>query len=328
MKSGLPFHYAKLAALLFLLECGAAWPDVLPGAAMPEQVSRALSEEIPAATQRAAPLIEKEKEKAKSPLGEEAKKIKFVLNDIVLVGNHVYPKSVLEPLYKDKLHKEISVAELFDIVQSITNYYRNNGYIISRAILPPQHVKNGVVKVQVIEGFIDQITVGGEPHGAKCMVEIYGKKIKSQPPLQITRMEKYLLLANEIPATQVKAVMGPSKTTSGAADLTLMTKNSPITAYFSYDNYGTRYIGPQQMTGNFALNSFFNTGDSGNVTMTKTPKGGELTYFDLNYATPITDEGSRLLLGGTRTHTHPLFVLRPAQIDGYMTTTMVTQLFP
>jgi len=53
----------------------------------------------------------------------------------------------------------ITVAELQQIVQDITNYYRNNGYILSRAVLPPQHVANGVVYVQVIEGYIDHVKV-------------------------------------------------------------------------------------------------------------------------------------------------------------------------
>jgi hemolysin activation/secretion protein len=327
-KSRLPFKLANLAGLLLLLEGGIAWSDVLPGAAMPEQVSRSLSEEQPVATASAPPPVIAEKEKQKSPLGEAAQKIKFHLNGVVLVGNHVYPTSQLEPIYKDKIHKEITVAQLFDVVQDITNYYRNNGYIVSRAVLPPQHVKNGIVKIQIVEGFIDKVTVGGDPRGAKCMVLVFGKRIHSCPPLQISRMEKYLLLANEIPGTDVKAVLSPSKTETGAADLTLMTRNSPITGYFSYDDYGTRYIGPQQMTGNFSLNSFFNSGDAGNVTMTKTPKGGELTYLDINYSTPLTDEGTRILVGGTRTHTHPLFVLRPSQIDGQTDNYYTTVSYP
>ena len=250
MMSRLPFKLAHLAGLLLLLESGSIWSAVLPGAALPEQVSRSLTEEQPAPTPSTAPPIVAEKEKQKSPLGEAAKKIKFHLNGIVLEGNHVYSQQQLEPLYKNKLNKEISVADLFEIVQSITNYYRNNGYIITRAVLPPQHVKNGVVKIQIVEGFIDKVSVGGEPHGAKCMVLVYGRKIRSCPPLRLSRMEKYLLLANELPATDVKAVLSPSKTKTGAADLTLMTQNRLITGYLSYDDYGTRYISVQQMTGN------------------------------------------------------------------------------
>jgi hemolysin activation/secretion protein len=110
--------------------------------------------------------------------------------------------------------------------------------------------------------------------------------------------------------------MEAGKKNIGASDITLVTNSKIATGYVSYDNYGTRYIGPQQMTGSFALNSFIGSGDTGRVTLTKTPKGGELTYLDGNYTTPITDEGSTGQVGYSRTHTHPLFVLQTSQIDG------------
>lgn len=294
----------------------------LPGSVLPEQVSKALSTQPKVPTQPGAAYYTPPKE-APTPGGEQAKKIKFKLNGIILEGNHVYSTCELSSLYKKKLNKTITVAELFTIVQDITNYYRNNGYIISRAILPPQHVKNGVVRIKIIEGYIDQVSVGGNPHGADCLVAAFGNKIKECPPLLLSRMEKWMLLSNEIPSTSVKAVLAPSKTKVGAADLTLVADNKPVGGYFSYDNYGTRYIGPQQMTGNFYATSFITSGDQGQVTYTKTPKGGELNYIDINYSAAVypycirwMDEGSRWLIGGTRAHTHPLFVLRPVDIDG------------
>lgn len=310
---------AILCVLLFLAY-RAAWPvspSVPVGSALPEQVSKAIAKEQQDVTARPTlPPVITEKEEQPPQIAEQAKKIKFKLNKIILVGNHVYTEQQLLPLYQDKLNKTIPVSDLFAIVQRITNFYRNNGYIISRAILPPQHVKEGVVKIQVIEGFIDEVTVGGEPRGAERLVWMYGKKISKTRPLQIKVMEFYLLLANEIPATEVKAVLSPSKKTVGAADLTLVTRNRPITGYLSYDNYGTRYIGPQQMTANLNLNSMIISGDTTRMTYTKTPKGKELVYTDLAYNTPIGYQGMRWIIGGTQAATRPLFVLRPTQIEG------------
>lgn len=314
MKLRVPFKLLGIAALVLLADIN-AWSDILPGAAMPETVGKSLTK-LPVMHPQALPPQTPKAEKTASPLGEQAKKIKFKLTRITLEGNTVYSTATLEPLYRDKIGKTISVADLFDVVQAITNYYRNNGYIISRAVLPPQHVKNGEVKVRVIEGYIGKVDVTEHPYGARCQVFYYGLKIKQCPPLEISRMEKYLLLANELPGTAVRAVLSPSKTQTGAADLTLVTENKPVTGYLSYDNYGTRYIGPQQWTANIGFNSLFNPGDGTQITGTKTPKGGELMYIDANYLVPIDSEGDRWLIGATRTHTHPLYVLQPVQIDG------------
>ncbi len=322
----------KLSTLLSVIAlAGNTWaavPAGLPGSVQPAQVSQALTNQQPSAPSQVLPPILAKREGAPTGLTKQAQKIKFKLNGIILEGNHVYTTEELRPIYQADLHKTITVAELFNIVQNITNFYRNNGYILTRAILPPQHVKNGVVRIRILEGYISNVDVSGNPHGARCQVLRLGNKIKECRPLELSRLERFLLIENELPATQVRAVLSPSKTAVGASDLTLVTQNSPVMGYVSYDDYGTRYIGPQQMTANIGLNSFITSGDSTQFTITKTPKGGELTYIDLNYNAAIDDEGTRWLIGGTRVHTHPLFVLAPTQTDGLNNNYYTNWFFP
>src|SRR3990167_8457340 len=215
---------AQAAGLLLLFENTLSFADVLPGPVFPEQVSQALETQAPKPQTKVVPTVDEPKQPDGLPMSPEAQKIKFELNQLILEGNQTYSTSELEVIYKDKLHKKISVADLFGIITNITNYYRNNGYILSRAILPPQHVKGGVVRVQIIEGTIGKVDVTGEPKGARCLIQAIGNKIAQCAPLEVSRMEKYLLLANEIPGAQVKAVLAPSKSKTGAADLSLVTE--------------------------------------------------------------------------------------------------------
>lgn len=320
-----------ISAILFneSLAYAAAFPGIpIPASAQPEQVAKALRPKPSVVPSGVAPQQVMRSEQKAPAVSPEAQKIKFKLTQINLSGNHVFPTGVLEVLYKDKVGKEITVADLFQIVQNITNFYRNNGYIISRAILPPQHVQGGMVNIQVIEGYINNVSVSGEPHGAKCLVEGFGYRIRKCPPLQLTWLERNMLLINEIPNTTARAVLSPSTNAPGAADLTLETYSKPISAYVSYDNYGTRYIGPQQMTAGVSLYSAINSGDNINLTFTKTPKGGELTFWDLNYNGPVGDNGTRWTLGSTRVHTHPLFILAPIETDGLNTNYYTSITYP
>src|SRR5205085_6750574 len=164
------FFFMLMGIFVLIVREGKSWAlggEFLPASAQPEQVSKALSEELPVAAPARAPALTAPEEGLPSPLGEEAKKIKFKLNDIVLSGNTVYSGKELRLLYQNKLNKTLSVPELFEIIQAITNYYRNNGYILSRAILPPQHVKGGIVHVRIIEGYISGVEISGDPKGAK-----------------------------------------------------------------------------------------------------------------------------------------------------------------
>src|SRR5260221_9820622 len=114
MRFNIPFK--MVVAVSVFLTPVVTWSDVLPGPAQPEQVSRALT---PSPIEPAAPLppVQAKQEQAPIPGGEQAKKIKFQLNKIILEGNHVYTTAQIEQVYKDKLHKTITVAELFEIVQ-------------------------------------------------------------------------------------------------------------------------------------------------------------------------------------------------------------------
>lgn len=251
----------------------------------------------------------------KAPSGE-AGGIKFKLTRVVIEGNTVYTYKQLEHLFIKKIGTTIAVSDLFQMVEDVTNFYRNHGYILSRAILPPQHVENGIVVIRVIEGFIKNVSVIGNPRGARALVKAFGENIAADKPLRVQTMEYNLLLANEIPGTSARAVLAPSKTTVGASDLNLATYNKIITGYFSYDNYGTRYVGPQEDTLSLSANSIFRSGDSTNVTYGTTPKGRELRYFDMNMNTPLGAEGLRWIFGGNDSRTRPLFTLAPLQING------------
>ncbi len=45
------------------------------------------------------------------------------------------------------------------------------------------------------------------------------------------------------------------------------------------------------------------SGDALNITYTKTPKGGELSYSDINYNGAVNDEGVRGTVGSTKQYT-------------------------
>jgi hemolysin activation/secretion protein len=291
-------------------------PVRLPSSVLPERASDNLATQPLSTPQTLPPLPVAKNQQAQNALGASATKIKFKLNKVILQGNTVYSEAVLHPLYAAKLNKVITVAELQDIVQSVTNYYRNNGYILTRAVLPPQHVAGGIVYIQIIEGYIDKVNVVGAPKGAKPLLQQYGDKIASQRPLQIKQMEHYLLLVNQVPGVQVKAVLEASKTNKGASDLNLVSETKNISGYVSYDTYGTRYIGPNEITAGIEFDSIFRSGDSTQLNITRTTRPQELKFVEGLYSMALGSEGARLIFSANQALTRPAYILRQLKIDG------------
>ncbi len=64
---------------------------------------------------------------------------------------------VLAPYTK----KPISFAELFQARSAVTQLYIERGYITSGALIPPQTLGGGLVKIQVVEGSLEAINITG-----------------------------------------------------------------------------------------------------------------------------------------------------------------------
>jgi hemolysin activation/secretion protein len=283
---------------------------------MPERSSSYLATQPTELPKTKLPKHAEANQAAQNNLGPSAAKIKFKLNQVVMQGNTVYTTAQLETIYQSKLGQVITVAELQEIVQGITNYYRNNGYILTRAVLPPQHVANGIVNIEVIEGYVDKVNIAGVPKGAKPLLQQYGDKISAERPLQIKRMEHYLLLVNQVPGVQVKAVLEASKTKKGASDLNLVAETNNISGYISYDDYGTRYIGPNEVTVGIEFDSIFRPGDSTQLNTTRTTRPQELKFVEALYSMAIGADGARLIFSANNARTLAGYVLTPLKIDG------------
>lgn len=292
-----------------------ALPVSLPGSIEPGRISKTL-EASPAVPQALPPAPAPSPEKL-APLQGPAASIQFPLKKIILTGNTVFSDQQLQALYQDKLNKTITIAELQNIVQTITHFYRNQGYLLSRAILPPQHIVHGIVQIHIIEGYFDNVSIQGKPKGAAHLLSAYADHIQRSRPMQLKTVERYLYLANEIPGLQAESIITPSQTqNTGQSDLAIKAHQSLMNGYFAYDNYESRYLGPLEMTGNINANSIFISGDSTHITYLNSTHWNELNYFEGAYEFPIGTEGMRLLLGGSHTNTLSGFTLSPLHIQG------------
>src|SRR5690606_32946288 len=124
--------------------------------------------------------------------------------------------------YRDRLGTKISVAEVYRIATAITARYRNDGYILSRTIVPPQTIQGGIVHLRVIEGYIDGFRIEGNPGDARGRIEQYGTAITGTRPVTASVLERYLLLINDLPGISAQAVLVPSADAVGASTVNLI----------------------------------------------------------------------------------------------------------
>ena len=115
----------------------------------------------------------------------------------------------MQKTWQSKLGKQTSVKELYEIADAITAKYRNDGWILSQAVIEPQDITSGVLKIKVIEGFADKVLVEGDVLGYKSFFDKYSSELQAQKPLNNASLEKYSMFASELPGISAKAVIRP-----------------------------------------------------------------------------------------------------------------------
>ena len=157
------------------------------------------------------------------------------------------PRPISRPLYADMLGREISLAAVYDLARRITAKYGAAGYVLSRAIVPPQNLgpRGAVVRIQVVEGYVDQVIWPMEKLARyRDFFTDYTARIVADRPANIRTLERYLLLANDLPGLKFSTTLKPSATNPNASMLVVEVKEKTFDAIARIDNRGTIARGP------------------------------------------------------------------------------------
>ncbi len=249
---------------------------------------------------------------------EGAENIKFELVGVQIDGMTVYQPADIMPLYKDYLGRTISLADAYAIATKLTNKYRNDGYILTQVVIPPQTIEGGIVRFQAVEGFIDRITVESseEDQSGLGIIQSYASHISTGQALNIRDLERNLLLINDLAGVTARSVLSPSESTPGAADLRIIIQRDNFDAFASADNYGSRFLGPLQATLGGNANSLFDLNGRLSGQIVHTPVSKELTYLDLAYEMPVGSYGTKIRVSASHTDTEPGIDLEILNVQG------------
>ncbi len=236
---------------------------------------------------------------------QQLAKKRFVLKNVVIEGSTVYSQDSLKSSYAGMLGKEISLLDAQKIAKAITDKYRGDQFVLSQAIIPPQEIKDGTLKIRVVEGYINDVIIEGElKDGYRNIVQSFGDQIKKQRPIRTTDMERYLLLIDDLPGATAKGLVRPS-TKQGAADLVINLTHKTYEASYTFDNRGSKFVGPFQHTATLAANSLFGMYDRTIVRAVTTSPTKELRFIDLQHEEQIGNEGTRVTVTGSYSHSEP-----------------------
>lgn len=244
----------------------------------------------------------------------------FTLKTVRFDGATAFSQDALKFSYEGLVGKKVSLADLQGIAKAVTDHYRKAGYTLSQAVLTQQNIKSGTVTIRVVEGYIGSILIEGDiSEGEKEILRGYADNIKSSSPVRIQDMERYMLLMNDLPGSTVSGLLRPSASQVGSADLVLTASKKTFDGAYTFDNRGSKYIGPFQHSLSLGANSVLGMYDRTQFRFSTAHPIKSLQSYEVQHEQHIGSEGTTAGITLAQTNTNPQDTLAPLQIVGEST---------
>ena len=206
-------------------------------------------------------------------------------------GNTAFSDEELAKVTERFTKRPISFAELFQARSAVTQLYIEQGYITSGALIPPQTLEGGVVKIQVVEGGLEAINVSGtrrlNPNYVRSRIAVATSK-----PLNQKRLLEALQLLQLNPLIQNLSAELAAGTQPGLSLLEVrVTEAKTFNTQLVLDNNRSPSIGTFQRQVQLTEANLLGLGDGLSVGYNNTEGSNGV---DIGYTLPINPRNGTL----------------------------------
>ncbi|BAY45651.1 surface antigen D15 domain-containing protein [Scytonema sp. HK-05] len=204
-----------------------------------------------------------------------------------VIGSTVFSREQLAEVTKKFINRPITFAELLQASEAITKLYNDKDYVTSAAFLPAEqtyNLKGSVVKIQVVEGRLENIQVRGlkrlNPNYIRSRL-----KIATGKPLNLNRLLEALRLLQLNPLIQnISAELAAGSTPGGNVLDVTVREAKTLSAQISLDNNRNPSIGSFQRQIQLNQANLLGQGDSLSVGYANTDGSNDV---EARYTYPI-----------------------------------------
>lgn len=248
------------------------------------------------------------------PLGEETEKpVQPVTNPentltpaaamvkvekVEVLGSTIFNPEDFSNITQKVTGRTVTLAELQNVANEITQLYLNKGYLTSRAILVDQKIVDNVVQIQVVEGGIEKIEIEGTRRlNANYVRSRVG--LATGKPLSSAKLEDQLrLLRNDPLLANVEASLRPGSSLGQSVLIVRVKEADPFDAVLGIDNYSPPSVGSERLGIVANHRNLTGLGDELALSYYRTTQGGANIY-DFNYRVPLNPMNGTLQLRTT-----------------------------
>ncbi|WP_219903925.1 ShlB/FhaC/HecB family hemolysin secretion/activation protein [Stenomitos frigidus] len=208
------------------------------------------------------------------------------VSQVDVIGSTVLSTQDIDAITKPLKGRSVTLQELTDAADRLTQLYLDRGYITSRAVLERQTIANGVVQMRVIEGKIEKINIEGTQR-LKPSYVLSRVALGVTTPLNARKLEDQLrlllvdpLFKNIVPTLQAGSQEGQSILT------VQVTEAPPFGGGVSFDNLSPPSVGSERAGINLRYRNLTGIGDELSGSYYRSTTGGS-NLGSIAYRVPL-----------------------------------------
>ena len=241
----------------------------------------------------------------KSVVPKDVSVLDFLVSRVQVNGVTYFSEEQVATLFAPLEGQRIRLESLREQADRLQAMYTNQGFLLTRVIIPPQTIEDGIVTIEVVEGYIDDILLEDETSVGGKLAQGALADLRDQRPLNIRELDGKLLILNDTPGIAAKTLLRPGNEI-GAANMLVSTSSVPNQGFASASNTGSNAIGPAIYSLGYTLNSPLSRPGSIDLSVSLAGRDlEELQAVSARYAVPIGFKGAVLYLGGLAAQAKP-----------------------
>ncbi len=218
-----------------------------------------------------------------------------VVQTVSFTGNSVISQNALQTALGDVAGKSFDLAGLRGLAERISDFYRASGFPFARAVLPPQDLQLGALRIEIIEGRYGLVRAEGEDAALASQATTFLGNLKPGAVIASAALERASLLLDNLPGIKTALVIGPG-TQAGTGDLIVqVSRDKRVTGDVGLDNAGSRSTGYTRARANLNINSPFMLGDQ--IMINTLVSDEQMWLGSLGYSLPVGSSGLRGTVG-------------------------------
>ncbi len=197
---------------------------------------------------------------------------------------------------EQRRRRGVTLGMIETVADTITRYYRERGFILAKAYIPEQKVRDGVVTLTLLLGELGQVTVENRARVSESLVTSVFKRDLNKP-VTSWNVEESIYLVNDIPGVNSQGFFSPGSQV-GDTELTVnLVEEEWYSGNLRLDNHGSEDSSQNRAYLDLYIHNPLGYGDEVYLALLKSYDPKKSTYGAFRYSSMIGSPRLRAQVG-------------------------------